>query len=191
MLAYLLAAAVMLLSLALYMAAFLFPESGRKSDFFWSGLGFFYGLVLWICAGRITGGVLLGQVAGVALLGWFGVQTLSLRRLLTPAIDRTEISPQIASQLEGISVSKLGEWASQLGTRLTNQFRRQSSAAQPEPTPPANQGSPTVPATSAQPPSQPATPPSAGDGEETPPPRSEPTRDPAAEFEGEESNWDD
>lgn len=79
MLAYILALGVGLGSFALYIAAFFFPEVHRKSDFIWSGIGLFYALVLWVCAGRITGGVLLGQTASVALLGWFGWQTLKLR----------------------------------------------------------------------------------------------------------------
>ncbi|MDY7015406.1 MAG: Ycf66 family protein, partial [Cyanobacteriota bacterium] len=61
MLAYILAIAVAFGSFAFYMAAFFFPEVHRKYDFLWSGVGFFYAFVLWICAGRITGGVLLGQ----------------------------------------------------------------------------------------------------------------------------------
>jgi hypothetical protein len=84
MLAYVLALAVGLGSFAIYLAAFFFPEVHRKNDFIWSGVGLFYALVLWVCAGRITGSLLLGQVAGVALLGWSVGQTLSLRRQLTP-----------------------------------------------------------------------------------------------------------
>lgn len=91
MLAYVLALAVGLGSFALYMAAFFFPEVHRKNDFIWSGVGLFYALVLWICAGRITGGLLLGQVAGVALLGWSISQTLQLRRQATPAQQQTEL----------------------------------------------------------------------------------------------------
>ncbi|HEY9647941.1 MAG TPA: Ycf66 family protein, partial [Chroococcidiopsis sp.] len=87
--AYILAIAVGLSSFALYMAAFFFPELHRKYDLIWSGIGLFYALVLWVCAGRITGGVLLGQTASVALLGWFGWQTLLLRRELTPKRQRT------------------------------------------------------------------------------------------------------
>jgi len=91
MLAYVLALAVGLGSLAIYMAAFFFPEIHRKNDFIWSGLGLFYALVLWVCAGRITGGVLLGQVAGVTLLGWSVTQALQLRRELTPLQQQTEL----------------------------------------------------------------------------------------------------
>ncbi|WP_088893141.1 Ycf66 family protein [Leptolyngbya ohadii] len=79
MLAYILAIAVALASLGLYLAAFLLPEVHRKYDLLWSGVGLFYALVLWVCAGRITGGVLLGQIASVSLIGWFGWQTLQLR----------------------------------------------------------------------------------------------------------------
>ncbi len=85
MLAYILALAVGLGSIALYLGAFLTPELHRKNDFIWSGVGLFYALVLWVCAQRITGGVLLGQIAGVALLGWFAWQVVLLRRALLPA----------------------------------------------------------------------------------------------------------
>lgn len=98
MLAYVLALVVGFGSFSLYMAAFFFPEVHRKYDFIWSGVGMFYALVLWVCAGRITGGVLLGQVASVALLAWFGWQTLSLRRAQTPVLLQTQI-PQSASTL--------------------------------------------------------------------------------------------
>ena len=91
MLAYVLALIVGLSSVALYMAAFFFPEVHRKHDFLWSGLGMFYALVLWVCAGRITGGVLLGQTASVALLGWLGWQTLVLRRQVAPLDQQTAV----------------------------------------------------------------------------------------------------
>lgn len=92
MLAYILAIAVGLGSLILYMAAFFLPEVYRKYDLAWSGVGMFYALVLWVCAGQITGSVLLGQTASVVLLGWFGWQTLHLRRTLTPLNQRTPVS---------------------------------------------------------------------------------------------------
>jgi hypothetical protein len=50
MLAYILAIAVAVSSLALYLAAFFLPEVHRKNDFIWSGVGLFYALVLWVCA---------------------------------------------------------------------------------------------------------------------------------------------
>ncbi len=96
MLAYFLALAVGLGSFSIYMAAFFFPEVHRKSDFAWSGVGLFYGLILWACAGRITGALLLGQMAAVALLGWFVWESLSLRRQVTPIAQQTPI-PQSAN----------------------------------------------------------------------------------------------
>ncbi|MBD1903243.1 hypothetical protein NDI44_10785 [Trichocoleus sp. DQ-A3] len=105
MLAYILAIAVAVGSFALYMAAFFFPEVHRKSDFIWSAVGLFYALVLWVCAGRITGGVLLGQIASVALVGWLGWETLTLRRSLTPAAQQTEIPSPEALQEKLTSLS--------------------------------------------------------------------------------------
>jgi len=110
MLAYVLALAVGLGSLAIYLAAFFFPEIHRKNDFIWSGVGFFYALVLWVFARRITGGLLLGHVASVALLGWSITQTLSLRRQVTPKTQQTPIpSPEaltnaIQNQASNISL---------------------------------------------------------------------------------------
>ncbi|MEX0271251.1 Ycf66 family protein [Leptolyngbyaceae cyanobacterium UHCC 1019] len=91
MLAYILAFMIGSGSVALYMAAFFFPEVHRKNDFIWSGVGLFYGLVLWVCAERITGGVLLGQAASVTLLGWLGWQTFLLRRQVTPLDQQTPL----------------------------------------------------------------------------------------------------
>lgn len=99
----LLALIIALGSFAIYFSAFFFPEVHRKSDFYWSGLGFFYALVLWICSGRITGAVLLGQTASVALLVWFGTQTLILRRNLASPEEKTRISENIASSLKNLS----------------------------------------------------------------------------------------
>ena len=107
-LAHLLAIATALGSFALYICAFFFPEVHRKSDFYWSGLGLFYALVLWVCAGRMTGAVLLGQTASTALLLWFGMQTLRLRRALTPASEKTKPSAAIATRLR--SLSPLNLW---------------------------------------------------------------------------------
>jgi len=108
MLAHILALAVGLVSFGLYMAAFFFPEVHRKSDFTWSGIGLFYALVLWVCAGRITGGVLLGQTASVALLGWLSWQTLNLRRELAPSNLRTPL-PGNARTIAQVIQLKFGE----------------------------------------------------------------------------------
>jgi len=123
MLAYVLALVVGLGSLAIYIAAFFFPEIHRKNDFIWSGVGLFYALVLWVFAPRITGGLLLGHVASVALLVWFGWQTLSLRRQLTPQVQQTQIpSPEtvktgIQQQVNKLSLQeRLGQLQKGLGS---------------------------------------------------------------------------
>jgi Ycf66 protein N-terminus len=89
MLANLLAIVVGLASFSFYMAAFVLPEVHRKSDFLWSGVGMFYALVLWFCAGQVQGAVLLGQTAATTLLLWLGWQTLLMRRMTTPAAQQT------------------------------------------------------------------------------------------------------
>ena len=106
MLAYFLALAVGLGSFSIYMAAFFFPEVHRKSDFTWSGVGLFYALILWACAGRITGALLLGQMAGVAMLGWFAWEALTLRRLVTPVAEQTPIPQSV--NLPGAAGGVLG-----------------------------------------------------------------------------------
>ncbi|HEY9640668.1 MAG TPA: Ycf66 family protein [Coleofasciculaceae cyanobacterium] len=108
MLAYILALAVSFGSLSLYLSAFFLPEVHRKYDLIWSGVGLFYGLVLWVCAGRITGGVLLGQMASVALLGWLGWQTLSLRFAQTPEEQRT-LLPVPAHSLQEVVQYKVSQ----------------------------------------------------------------------------------
>lgn len=115
MLAYILALAVGLGSFSIYMAAFFFPEVHRKSDFVWSGVGLFYGLILWACAGRITGALLLGQMAGVALLGWLAWETLSLRRQVTPIAQQTPI-PDLAlfdNTMKAVAGGSLPGWFGQ------------------------------------------------------------------------------
>ncbi len=116
MLAYILAVLVGTGSVGLYLSAFFFPEIHRKHDFIWSGVGFFYALFLWIYARQETGGILVGQTASVALLGWFGWQTLKLRRQLVPVSQQTPIP----------STTKLKQ---QLGLN-------QSAATTPKPTTP-------------------------------------------------------
>ncbi|MCY7335184.1 MAG: hypothetical protein LH613_03050 [Chamaesiphon sp.] len=88
MLAHILAVLVGTGSVGLYISAFFFPEIHRKQDFIWSGVGFLYALTLWIYARQVMGGILIGQISSVALIGWFGWQTLKLRQQLAP------VSPQ-------------------------------------------------------------------------------------------------
>ncbi|MEA5508879.1 Ycf66 family protein [Crocosphaera sp. UHCC 0190] len=92
MLAYILAIAIALASLSLYLSAFFLPELHRKDDFLWSGVGLFYALILWVCAGRMTGGVLLGQAAAVTLMLSFGWQTVRLRRAIAHPDEQTDLS---------------------------------------------------------------------------------------------------
>lgn len=145
MLAHILALTVGLLSFALYMSAFFFPEVYRKSDLAWSGIGLFYALVLWVCAGRITGGVLLGQTASVALLGWLGWQTINLRRELAPIALRTPL-PSEAKTIGQATQFKLGELKSRWQqTKISEQTNRlaatiagwTSSIAKPKKQPPS------------------------------------------------------
>lgn len=149
MLAYVLALVVGLGSFFLYMAAFFFPEVHRKNDFIWSGVGLFYALVLWVCAGRITGGVLLGQTASVALLGWLCWQTLTLRRQTTPLDQQTALpsseelkaslsnlsNPETLTRLSGqvgVQLGKLKDRAQAAFTSV-NQSKRQPTVAPDEP----------------------------------------------------------
>lgn len=141
MLAYLLALIVGLGSFAFYMAAFFLPEVHRKSDFYWSGIALFYALVLWVCAKRITGGLLLGEIAGVSVLGWLGWQTLALRRAIAPSEERTEISPALLTE-QAKKLSLMRIW-----NRITNLFRRQKPEAPPPPS--TQESSSTAPETAA------------------------------------------
>ncbi len=93
MLAYILSVIVGTGSVALYLSAFLFPEIHRPKDIFWSGLGLFYALVLWVNGTSLAGGLLLGQALSVVLLGWFTWETLRLRRAIIPENQRTPVPP--------------------------------------------------------------------------------------------------
>ncbi|NJL45965.1 MAG: hypothetical protein HC922_10175 [Leptolyngbyaceae cyanobacterium SM2_3_12] len=92
MLGHSLAILVGLGSVTLYLAAFFFPEIHRKHDFFWSGVGCFYALVLWFCAEQISPTEALGHGASLSLLGWLGWQTLTLRRKRTPLDLQTPVT---------------------------------------------------------------------------------------------------
>jgi hypothetical protein len=126
MLAYILALIVGSGSFALYMAAFFFPEVHRKNDFLWSGVGLFYALVLWVCAGRITGGVLLGQTASVALLGWLGWQTFLLRRQVAPLDQQTPLptADDVKASLAGLTSSEGRAEVAGQASRLFTQVKQ-------------------------------------------------------------------
>lgn len=96
MLPYVLAIAIGLSSLILFLTAFLLPDIHRQDDFFWSAIGLFYALVLWFCATSITGGLLLGQVAAVALLTSYNWQTFKLRKAIA--------HPELQASLDSFSV---------------------------------------------------------------------------------------
>jgi Ycf66 protein N-terminus len=91
MLNHLLAGIVGLGSLSLFLSGFFLPEVRRKPDFAWSGVGLIYALVLWIEGNSTPGGALLGHIASVALIVWFGWQTLEQRRQFATVEEQTAI----------------------------------------------------------------------------------------------------
>ncbi|MBD2495160.1 Ycf66 family protein [Nostoc sp. FACHB-280] len=134
MLAYVLALVVGIGSLLLYISAFFFPEIHRKNDFIWSGIGLFYALVLWVFAPHISGGLLLGHVASVALLVWFGWQTLSLRRQVTPQLQQTPVpsSEAVKTSLQAqVTKVSLPERLGKLQQSLSSTFGGVKSKVQP------------------------------------------------------------
>jgi hypothetical protein len=92
MLAYILAIIIAFTSIILYLSAFFLSRLHRQDDFLWSAIGLFYALVLWVCAERITGGILLGQSAAVILVVSFGWQTVRLRRVIACPEDPTALT---------------------------------------------------------------------------------------------------
>jgi Ycf66 protein N-terminus len=91
MLNHLLAGIVGLGSLSLFLSGFFLPEVRRKPDFAWSGVGIIYALVLWIEGNSTPGGALLGHIISVALILWFGWQTLQQRRQFATVEAQTAI----------------------------------------------------------------------------------------------------
>ncbi len=87
-------------SVGLYLSGFLWPEVHRKNDLIWSGVGLFYALILWIDSDRISGELLLGQSASVALTVWLGWQAIHQRRQLTPPEARTPSPGSFQGYLE-------------------------------------------------------------------------------------------
>lgn len=129
MLAYVLACVVGLGSLSIYLAAFFFPEVHRKNDFIWSGLGFFYALVLWVYAERLRGGILLGQIASAALLIGLGWQMLKLRQQLTPSKQHALPDATVQAKIGGIT-SNLQSRLAKLPIRRTPHIQPQQVAPQ-------------------------------------------------------------
>jgi cytoskeletal protein RodZ len=128
MLAYVLALAVGIGSIALYLAAFFFPEIHKKNDFIWSGVGFFYALVLWIFARKISGGLLLGHIASVSLLYWFGWQAFTLRRQVIPVTQQTPLpsTEELKAKVDGNKLSFIGK----IQTGITGAFSGAKNKAQ-------------------------------------------------------------
>lgn len=125
MLTYILALMVIVVSAGLYSATFVLPEVSRKNDLVWSGVGLFYGLVLWVCAGRITGGVLLGQMASVGLIGWLGWQMLEARWNEIPEAERVN-----QAKIQGLRDRLTGLTQSETAQKLKNQAQGAMSKAQ-------------------------------------------------------------
>jgi hypothetical protein len=110
MLTYLLADVVAIASIGLFVAgAFLLPSFKRDSDVIWGGVGLFYALVLFACAGQVRGGLLLGQIAGVSLMGWLGWQAFRLRWQDVPRDEKQKVQgvTNLVEKVKGIDVSNL------------------------------------------------------------------------------------
>jgi Ycf66 protein N-terminus len=119
MLTYLLAFAIALASIGLYAMTFFLPAFKRDQDLIASGVGLFYALVLWICAGQVRGGLLLGQMASVALIGWLGWQAFETRwgGLSAAEKDQAKVLTEIKAKFSNIDFGKLGDQAKGLANK--------------------------------------------------------------------------
>lgn len=137
MLTFLLALLVGLGSLALYLSGFLYPEVYRKNDLIWSGVGLFYALVLLVCGDRITGGVLLGQMASVSLIGWFAWQTLDARLGHTPSTEELKskvgeaLQPENRTRIFGQMKQQVSGLANQVQTAIGSKVEAASTPEAP------------------------------------------------------------
>lgn len=137
MLAYILAVLVGVSSTGLYLWAFFFPEIHRKQDFIWSGVGLFYALFLWIYAHQVTGGILIGQTASVALLGWFAWETFNLRRQLVTVDRLSTITPNATKRQNQREVNRAAPTVAKptAKTPLSSPSPTASAPTTPPPTP--------------------------------------------------------
>jgi methyl-accepting chemotaxis protein len=119
MLTYLLASVVALASIGLYAMTFFVPAFKKEQDLIWSGVGLFYALVLWVCAGQVRGGLLLGQIAGVALIGWLGWQAFGARWSGLSEADKAQakVLTDMKAKFDGVDLGKLGEQAKGLADK--------------------------------------------------------------------------
>jgi hypothetical protein len=119
MLTYLLAFAIALASIGLYAMTFFLPAFKRDQDLIASGVGLFYALVLWICAGQVRGGLLLGQMASVALIGWLGWQAFETRwgGLSAAEKEQAKVLTEIKEKFSNIDFNKLGDQAKGLANK--------------------------------------------------------------------------
>lgn len=94
LIAQILAIAIGLSSLCLYLIAFLIPALYRKWDLVWAGFSLFYALILWVCAGEfdtLSVSLLTGQGVSAILLGWLGSQTIYCRWVSIPDSQKATI----------------------------------------------------------------------------------------------------
>lgn len=149
MLTNLLAWSMAIASLGLYLLGFFLPELYRRFDLVASGAGLFFALTLWIYGDRIGGGLLLGTAAAVALILWFGWQTLSYRWQLTYPGDRTDTQKaqalwqKVQSLLPEGTFAKIGEQLQGLISHLRDRLQKQPDRPQPTvdtPPPPMDTG---------------------------------------------------
>jgi methyl-accepting chemotaxis protein len=119
MLTYLLASVVALASIGLYAMTFFVPAFKKEQDLIWSGVGLFYALVLWICAGQVRGGLLLGQMASVAIIGWLGWQAFGSRWAGLSESDKAQakVLTDIKAKFDSVDLGKLGDQAKGLADK--------------------------------------------------------------------------
>jgi hypothetical protein len=139
MLAQILAIAVALGSGLLFLTAFILPKLHRQDDFFWSAVGLFYALILWVCAGQMAGAILLGQVASVILLGWFAWETLRLRQAIAdptkiPDLDKVSLVAYVKDRFKKAPAVSTKTKAAKTETGAETEKPNSSTAEVPETT---------------------------------------------------------